>query len=362
MPAGSLGTLEYMAPEQRRRAALDPRTDIFAFGLVLLEMLTGKIPSRARPEQDAASPVFDPDALPGMPASVPGTLVALIKRCLNPKPEDRASSMLEVVDLLRDIAGPHRGPGRAPEASLRHARMRGTDLEIVQAAIEEFDYQSVARSRRAFDEIASHLDGQVSSVITDMVEAAMKRLVLTVAVPRGLAIPESVRTVRKMALALIKLSTDGHISRCFDPADLEQIDLSEMDFSSESLVGYHFDHSFLVRSTFRGTNLTNASLGNAYIRNVDFSGANLTNVDFTDSDWFNASGLTEAQLRFTRPDTLMDCPRDIDELHEFLRDHYTFPFASWTRQVQQQLKAAWREYLRPGGLRDVTAARRKSSQ
>jgi hypothetical protein len=53
-------------------------------------------------------------------------------------------------------------------------------------------------------------------------------------------------------------------------------------------------------------------------------------------------------LASARRDTLLECPPDIDAVHDMLKARYGYDFKSWSRQVQDQLTLAWREYLRPG--------------
>jgi len=79
-----LGTAAYMSPEQARGHAIDKRTDIWAFGCVLYEMLTGRRPFAGETVSDLIVAILDrePDwAL--LPDSVPPNVVTLLKRCLD---------------------------------------------------------------------------------------------------------------------------------------------------------------------------------------------------------------------------------------------------------------------------------------
>src|SRR5208337_1768249 len=79
-----VGTMEYMSPEQSLGKDLDQRSDIFALGLILYEMLTGKQPFAAesalasliKRTQERATPVSDVDA------QIPGALSGIVSKCL----------------------------------------------------------------------------------------------------------------------------------------------------------------------------------------------------------------------------------------------------------------------------------------
>jgi TolB-like protein len=97
-----LGTVAYMAPEQARGMAVDQRTDIFAFGVVLYEMVTGERPFRGATATDTVAAIIKDDP-PPLPASVPGALRALIERCLAKDPAHRYQRGGEVQAALEAV-------------------------------------------------------------------------------------------------------------------------------------------------------------------------------------------------------------------------------------------------------------------
>jgi TolB-like protein/tRNA A-37 threonylcarbamoyl transferase component Bud32/tetratricopeptide (TPR) repeat protein len=99
----ALGTPAYMAPEQ---AAADPttdhRADIYAFGVMAYEVLTGETPFAGRPAQAmlAAHAVETPEPISRRRPAVPAGLAALIMRCLEKRPSDRPQAADEIVRIL----------------------------------------------------------------------------------------------------------------------------------------------------------------------------------------------------------------------------------------------------------------------
>jgi serine/threonine protein kinase/tetratricopeptide (TPR) repeat protein len=97
-----VGTMEYMSPEQALAKELDQRSDIFTAGLILYELLTGKMPFRAdsalasliRRTQERAVPISDHDS------TIPGTLTNVVSKCLERDPSLRYQSATE---MLRDL-------------------------------------------------------------------------------------------------------------------------------------------------------------------------------------------------------------------------------------------------------------------
>ena len=121
-----LGTVQYMAPEQLEGRAVDARTDIFAFGAVLYEMLTGRRPF------DGANPASvignilhaDPPALTTVEAMTPPALDRLVQKCLAKDPGERWQTAAEMqarlealLEMQRDSSGS--GPVSTPDSSRR---------------------------------------------------------------------------------------------------------------------------------------------------------------------------------------------------------------------------------------------------
>ena len=104
-----LGTAAYMSPEQARGKPVDKRADIWAFGVVLFEMLTGKRLFEGETVSDTLASVLktDPD-WGGLPDDTPWLLKRFLKRCLEKNPHarlhDAADARLELRDI-REVPG-----------------------------------------------------------------------------------------------------------------------------------------------------------------------------------------------------------------------------------------------------------------
>lgn len=102
----TLGTPSYMSPEQARGERIDHRSDIFSFGVVLYEMVTGRTPFKGRSQVEIMSAVINQPHTPvsELNKKVPPALAALIDRALAKRPSDRYQSMSHLMDELRRAA------------------------------------------------------------------------------------------------------------------------------------------------------------------------------------------------------------------------------------------------------------------
>jgi len=363
---GKFGTRAYMAPEQLANlgAAPDPRSEIFSFGLILFEMLCGRHAFVAFRSSDPVDAILKKNPR-NLPPKVPDTLASIVYRCLEKAPDQRFQSML---DLLFELKKYRTNAIPGPSASRVFEPFDGTELTGIQSvvrhsaelrqirtAIRRIGYENVALSRQAVNEIDRLIRASASSAVREAATADLKDLILISDDFGGNVVSLSAREVRKMVIELIKVSTQGNLSQCFGPLDLEYLDLYGMNFERQALTGISFKSCTLIEAKFQASNLTRTSFAEAAVRNADFSQADLSGADLTDADWFNAIGLTESQLERVRRETVMKCPADLPALHRYLRGRYRLPFESWTERVRHQLQAAWKEYLRPQGLRDVVA-------
>jgi Tol biopolymer transport system component len=102
-----MGTASYMAPEQVRGEAADPRTDIFAFGALLYEMLSGKRAFRRDTPAETMTAVLKDDppefSDPGRPISP--ALDRIVRRCLEKDPEQRFQSAKDLSFALSALSG-----------------------------------------------------------------------------------------------------------------------------------------------------------------------------------------------------------------------------------------------------------------
>jgi eukaryotic-like serine/threonine-protein kinase len=102
--SSTIGTLAYMAPEQIQGEEVDARSDIFSFGIVLYEMLTGHLAFRGEHEAAMIYSILneDPEPLTKYLPEVPSDLLHLLNRALEKDPADRYQSIGDIaIDLKR---------------------------------------------------------------------------------------------------------------------------------------------------------------------------------------------------------------------------------------------------------------------
>ena len=124
--AVGVGTVSYMSPEQSQGQPLDARSDIFSFGTVLYEMLSGRHPWKRDSAAGTVASILrdDPPDLGRLDGTAAGPLEPLVRRCLEKRPQDRfqsASDLALALELLQ------RGePPSSPAAQRRPARLAAT--------------------------------------------------------------------------------------------------------------------------------------------------------------------------------------------------------------------------------------------
>ena len=101
-PGRVMGTAAYMAPEQARGQPVDHRADIFSFGIVLHELLSGTRPFRGGTVNETIAAILKDDP-PPLPQEVPAGLARLVLQCLEKDPARRSTSARDLVDALDPV-------------------------------------------------------------------------------------------------------------------------------------------------------------------------------------------------------------------------------------------------------------------
>jgi eukaryotic-like serine/threonine-protein kinase len=121
-----LGTAAYMAPEQARGVAVDKRADIWAFGVVLFEMLTGKRLFEGELVTDVLADVLKKEVdFAKLPAETPIAVRRLLRRCLERNPKRRLHDIADARIVLEDVIAGADGDERAAPAAGAESRATG---------------------------------------------------------------------------------------------------------------------------------------------------------------------------------------------------------------------------------------------
>jgi Tol biopolymer transport system component len=101
-----MGTVGYMAPEQVRGQAVDHRSDIFAFGVVFYELLTGQRAFQGATSADTITAILkqDPPAISQYVANIPPALPRIAQRCLEKDPDQRFQSASDLAFALQTLS------------------------------------------------------------------------------------------------------------------------------------------------------------------------------------------------------------------------------------------------------------------
>ena len=102
-----IGTVAYMSPEQLRGRPVDPRSDIFSFGAILYELLSGSRAFRGETEVDTMTAVLreEPAGAQLDEAAIPAGYQDIIRHCLEKEPENRFQSAKDLVFALQTLSG-----------------------------------------------------------------------------------------------------------------------------------------------------------------------------------------------------------------------------------------------------------------
>ena len=119
-----LGTFQYMAPEQLEGKEADARTDIFAFGAVVYEMLTGRKAFEGKSQASVMGAIMhaEPPAITTIQPLIPPALDRIVKTCLAKDPDDRWQTARDLSRELQWIG--HEPIATAPRDNLRPPGVR----------------------------------------------------------------------------------------------------------------------------------------------------------------------------------------------------------------------------------------------
>jgi Tol biopolymer transport system component len=160
-PGTVMGTVGYMAPEQVRGGDVDARTDLFALGAVMHEMITGQPAFKRETAAETMTAILreDPTDLAGTRVDLPPALDRIVRHCLEKNPLERFQTARDVAFALEALSGP--GSGAASAAMARGGSSRTHERRVWAAAVVVLGvaaaWLALMRSGSPGDQPASHV-------------------------------------------------------------------------------------------------------------------------------------------------------------------------------------------------------------
>ncbi len=172
-PGLVLGTIGYMAPEQVRGLSADHRADIFAFGAIVYEMITGRRAFHGATTADTMTAILtaDPPDLSNTSAGVSAAMNAVIRRCLEKNASDRFQSARDLSFALEAVAMGSRsgslaaaGPGRT---RARPLAMFGIIATLAAAALTTWAWALTRRPAAVASALALSISAPPGTTVED---------------------------------------------------------------------------------------------------------------------------------------------------------------------------------------------------
>ena len=153
----TVGTTPYMSPEQLRGEEVDQRSDIWSFGVVLYEMITGNLPFTGDYEQAISYSIINetPQPLSSYRKDIPEELENILDKCLAKEKEERFTSITDVAARLTSLRE-NTLAGNVSEKSnvigiLKNKKIAAAAMAIVLLIISLFTYWNIASNNKSTD-------------------------------------------------------------------------------------------------------------------------------------------------------------------------------------------------------------------
>lgn len=126
-PGMILGTASYMSPEQGKGGSVDSRSDVFSLGIVIYEMISGRLPFEGESAMEMIGSILKDEPRP-LPESVPQELRRIVTKCLRKDPDQRYQTMKGLLADLNQLpeaagGGAKTDPAPRPEGAEQQTRM-----------------------------------------------------------------------------------------------------------------------------------------------------------------------------------------------------------------------------------------------